>query len=101
MTTNKQNELFSTKENPAAAKCANKLIDLYDEEKELSEKLEAQEAKMAEIMRGLGKKKVNHKGHVIELKHIDAKEKIQIKGFKTTEDFSSLADDSKHSASKN
>jgi hypothetical protein len=97
---NKQNELFSTKENPAAAKCADKLIDLYDDEKELALKLEAQEGKMAEIMRGLGKKKVNHKGHTIELKHIDAKEKIQIKGVKVKEDSKTIADDGKLLSSK-
>lgn len=96
-----QNELFSTKENPAAARCADKLVDLYDEEKDLSEKLETQESKMAEIMKGLGKKKIHHKGHVIELKHIDSKEKISIRGTKTKEDASSLAQDGKQSASKN
>jgi seryl-tRNA synthetase len=96
-----QKELFSVKDNPAAAKCADKLVDLYDDEKELIEKLEAQEAKMAEIMKELGKKKVNHKGHTIELKHIDAKEKIQIKGIRTKEDTSTIAQDGKRIASKN
>ena len=98
---NKQTDLFSTKEHPVAAKCADKLIDLYDDEKELSEKLEAQEGKMAEIMRELGKKKVNHKGHVIELKTIEAKEKIQIRGVKTKEDSKTIAIDAKNLTTKN
>jgi hypothetical protein len=97
----KQKELFSLEENPAAAQCADKLIDLYDEEKELKEKLEKQEIHMGEIMKELGKKKVSHKGHFIELQYIDAKEKIKVTGVKIKVNTQSIAHDNKRKISKN
>jgi hypothetical protein len=97
----KQNNLFTAKKDPAAVRCADKLIDLYDEEKELKEKLEAQEQKMAEVMKELGKKKISHKGHTIELQHIDSKEKIKVKGIKTKEHTSTITQEIEEKASKN
>jgi hypothetical protein len=97
----KQAELFSMNINTTAGKCADQLVDLYDDEKELKKKFDKQETKMAEAMRELGKNKISHKGHIIELQHIDSKEKIKIKGFKTKKDNHTIGQESQPAISLN
>lgn len=97
----KQNDLFAIKDSPEAAVCADKLVEMYDQEKELKEAIKTQSARMVEFMEELGKKAVKHKGYTIEVKETEAKKKIKISGIKKKEDTSDIADEGKKRASKN
>lgn len=75
-----QEQLFDASQDPSIVKAVDELVDLVELQAVTKKKLQTSHAKVIGILKSYEKKRIKHRGVVIEYVKTEAQEKLKIKG---------------------